>query len=98
MWQEESFRDDKSSGFHWEKSQVNDPTHALRLLLVLSLALVLATSQGSVVLKTGQRHRLDPHRERRLSIVQLGLRWMRYAVKHGLHHLLRLGRLYLYPK
>jgi DDE family transposase len=96
MWEEESFRDDKSMGFHWEKSQVNDPAHALRLLLVLALALVLATSQGSVLLKQGRR-RLDPHRRRRLSVVQLGLRWMRYAVEHGLHHLLRLGRLYLYP-
>jgi hypothetical protein len=98
MWQEESFRDDKSAAFHWEQSQVNDPVHALRLLLVLGLALVLATSQGGVVLKTGRRRLLDPHRVRRLSIVQLGLRWMRYAVDHGLHQFLKLGRLYLYPK
>jgi Transposase DDE domain len=98
MWQEESFRDDKSAGLQWHKSQVNDPTHALRLLLVLALALVLATSQGGVVLKTGRRRVLDPHRRRRLSIVQLGLRWIRYAVEHELHRLLKLGRLYLYPK
>jgi hypothetical protein len=98
MWQEESFRDDKSSGFHWEQSQVNDPAHAARLLLVLALALVLATSQGSVVLKQGHRRALDPHRRRRLSVVQLGLRWMRYAIQHSRQHLLRMGRLYLYPK
>jgi len=98
MWQEESFRDDKSAGFHWEESRVNDPSRAARLLLVLALALVLATSQGSAVLKGGSRRRLDPHRRRRLSVVQLGLRWLRYAVQHDLHHLLHLGRLYLYPK
>jgi len=98
MWQEESFRDDKSAGFHWGQSRVDDPAHAARLLLVLALALVLATSQGSVVLKRGQRRALDPHRRRRLSVVQLGLRWLRYAVQHGLQHLLRLGRIYLYPK
>jgi Transposase DDE domain len=98
MWAEESFRDDKSSGFHWQESQVNDPTHALRLLLVMALAMVLAASQGGVVIKAGLRKRLDAHRRRRLSIVQLGLRWMRYAVKHGLHDLLRMERLYLYPK
>jgi Transposase DDE domain len=98
MWQEESFRDDKSSALHWEKSQVNDPAHALRLLLVLALALVLATSQGSLMRKQGRRRALDPHRRRRLSVVQLGLRWLRYALEHGLQHLLRLGRLYLYPK
>lgn len=98
MWVEESFRDDKSAAFHWGQSRVNDPAHALRLLLVLALALVLATSQGGVVLKAGRRRLLDPHRVRRLSIVQLGLRWMRYAVNHDLHALLKLGRLYLYPK
>jgi hypothetical protein len=98
MWQEESFRDDKSAGLHWEQSQVNDPAHAARLLLVLALALLLAISQGSWVRKAGRRRDLDPHRRRRLSIVQLGLRWLRYAVHHGLHDLLRLERLYLYPK
>jgi hypothetical protein len=97
MWEEESFRDDKSSGFHWEQSRVDDPAHAGRLLLVLALALVLATSQGSAALKQGRRRGLDPHRRRRLSVVQLGLRWLRYAVEHGLFHLLRLDRLYLYP-
>lgn len=98
MWQEESFRDDKSSGFHWQSSQVNNPCHALRLLLVMALALVLASSQGSAVVKAGLRKRLDPHRRRRLSVVQLGLRWLRYALEHGLENLIHLGRLYLYPK
>jgi hypothetical protein len=77
MWEEESFRDDKSAGFHWHQSQVNDPAHAARLLLVLALAMVLAASHGSGVLKAGRRHLLDPHRRRRLSVVQLGLRGLR---------------------
>lgn len=97
MWHEESFRDDKSSGFHWEQSQVHDPAHAARLLLVLALALVLATSQGSAWIKHGYRQVLDPHRRRRLSVVQVGLRGLRYAVHHGLYNLLYLGRIYLYP-
>lgn len=46
----------------------------MRLLLVIALAMVLAISQGSATLKRGRRHELDPHRQRRLSIVQLGLR------------------------
>ena len=98
MWEEESFRDDKSMAFHWEKSQVNDPAHAARLLLVLALAMLLAISEGSVVLKSGRRHQLDPHTRRRLSLVQLGLRWLAYALSHGLDHLVHLDRLYLYPK
>lgn len=97
MWVEESFRDDKGTGFHWEKSQVDDPEHALRLLLVLALALVLAASQGTVVLHSGRRGDLDPHRSRRLSLIQLGLRWLRYVVEHRLYRFLRLDRLYLDP-
>src|SRR5262249_10511709 len=97
VWHEESHRDDKSSAFHWEDSQVHQPAHALRLLLVIALAMVLAISQGSVTLKRGRRHELDPHRQRRLSIVQLGLRWLRYAWEHGLYDQIKLGRLYLYP-
>jgi hypothetical protein len=98
MWEEESFRDDKRSGLHWEMSRVNDPAHAARLLLVMALAMVLAASQGSAVVKAGRRRAMDPHGRRRLSVVQLGLRWLRYAIGHGSHSLLRLDRLYLYPK
>jgi hypothetical protein len=97
-WVEESHRDDKAASFHWEKSQVDDPTHALRLLLLITLAMVLAASLGSWTVKAGWRQALDPHRRRRLSVVQLGLRWLRYALDHKLYHLIKLGRLYLYPK
>jgi hypothetical protein len=97
VWHEESHRDDKSSAFHWEDSQVHQPAHAVRLLLVIALAMVLAISQGSVILKRGARHELDPHRQRRLSLVQLGLRWLRYALEHGLNDRIKLDRLYLYP-
>lgn len=97
MWAEESFRDDKSSGFHWDESRVNDPAHAERRLLVLALALVLAASLGGQAVKAGRRRDLDPHRRRRLSLIQIGLRWLRYVLTHGLLHLIRLGRLYLYP-
>jgi hypothetical protein len=98
MWTEESFRDDKSSGFHWNESRVNDPAHAGRLLVVLALAMILAASLGSEVLKSGSRHLLDPHRRRRLSIVQLGLRWLQHAINVHLGNLPWLDRLYLYPK
>jgi hypothetical protein len=97
-WVEESHRDDKSAGFHWEQSRVKDPTHVLRLLLVLALAMVLAASQGSRVLKYGWRRRIDAHARRRLSVIQLGLRWLRYALEHDLQRLIKMDRLYLYPK
>jgi hypothetical protein len=97
MWVEESFRDDKSSGLGWDRSRVAKPRHAGRLLLVLAVAMVLAVSLGADVLKSGRRRRIDPHPARRLSIVQLGLRWLRDALAHDLAHLLRVQRLYLYP-
>ena len=97
MWVEESFRDDKSSGFHWNESRVNDPVHALRLLLAIAVAMVLAASLGSVMIKLGQRVVLDPHRKRRLSVTQLGLRWLRYIASHHGTLVVLLDRLYLYP-
>jgi hypothetical protein len=96
-WVEEGHKDDKSAAFHWDESQVHDPTHTLRLLLVLALAMILAASQGSAVRKDGQRRHLDPRQRRRLSVVQLGLRWLRYVVQHGYLDRLKLDRLYLYP-
>ncbi len=97
MWVEESHRDDKSSGFQWEESQVRVPVRMLRLLLVLALGMLLAASVGTRVLKEGKRKQLDPHSKRRLSLIQLGLRWLRYALDHGLQDLVPLDRLYLYP-
>jgi Transposase DDE domain len=98
MWVEESFRDDKSSGFGWGQSQVNDPEHAKRLLVLLALAMVLAASVGTETIKAGRRRGLDPHVVRRLSVIQLGLRRLREALTHATPQRLKLDRLYLYPK
>jgi len=45
-WQEQALRDLKGGGWHWNNSQVWQPDHADRLLLVLSLAYVLTLSLG----------------------------------------------------
>jgi hypothetical protein len=97
MWVEESFRDDKSSGFGWDRSRVTDPAHASRLLAVLAVAMILAISVGTEAVKSGQRRSLDARCGGRLSVTQVGLRWLRTAVLRDLHWL-RLARLYLYPK
>jgi hypothetical protein len=83
-WTEELFRDEKSQGLNWQKSQVNDPVHAERLLLLLALAVILAILLGVSVLKRGWRRQLETGRRRGLSVVQMGLRWLRYVVNHGL--------------
>ena len=75
-WCEESHRDQKSSGFQWQQSKVNDPDHAGRLILLIALAMLLAIALGCQVIKRGWRKDLDPHRRRRLSVFQLGDRWL----------------------
>ena len=98
MWVEESFRDDKSGAFGWGDSAVSDPTHAARLLLVVALATILAASVGGRMIRSGRRAQLDPRRGPRVSIIQVGLRWLRAVVLHGFYQELKLGRLYLYPR
>jgi len=97
MWVEESFRDDKSSGFQWQASRVTRPAHAARLLVVLALAMILAVSLGARLLRAGGRRRFDPHRRRRLSVFQLGLTLFRFALAHGDDTALRLDRLFIHP-
>ncbi len=47
-WQEQGFRDLKSGGFNWQRSQVRQPSHAQRLLLVLALV-TLPVRNGQTV-------------------------------------------------
>jgi Transposase DDE domain len=76
-WTEELFGDAQSCGLNWQKSRVNDPVRAERRLLLLALALMLALVLGVQVLKRGWRRELETGRRRGLSVVQLGLRWLR---------------------
>ena len=77
-WQEQSFRDLKSQGWQWSKSQVWRPAHAQRLLLVLVLAYAWMLSLGVRVVLRGQAVRpkrlSDGSLRRRLSLFQEGLR------------------------
>lgn len=82
FWTEELFRDEKSQGFRWQDSHVRDPGHALRLLLLMALATVLALSLGTAGLKGGQRQRFEAREDRQLSVFQLGLRLVRDALSH----------------
>jgi hypothetical protein len=79
MWQEESFRDQKSSGFQWQKSLVRQPEHVNRLLLVLAVACLLLTVLGQWLLQTGQDRLFEPATRRQLSVFQLGRRFFQLA-------------------
>jgi hypothetical protein len=94
-WCEQMHRDEKRQGFHWGDSHVEDPRHAARLLLAMALAMLLAISVGTAVLKNGLRHAIDGRRRRLLSIFQIGLRWIHECLANC--RTLPDG-LYLYPQ
>ncbi|HMB06012.1 MAG TPA: transposase [Isosphaeraceae bacterium] len=81
-WTEELFKDEKSSGFHWEQSHVTDPAHAGRLVLLIALATYLALGLGSRVIRAGLRRLLESGRERMLSLFQIGLRFLIFCLTH----------------
>jgi Transposase DDE domain len=81
-WTEELFKDEKSAGFHWERSHVRDPGHAARLMVVIALATYLALALGSRMIQAGLRHWLDTGARRTLSLFQIGLRWLRFCQYH----------------
>lgn len=87
-WQEQSFRDLKSGGWHWNDSHVWLPPHARRLLLLLVLAYGWMVALGSHVFNTGQQARpktfADGHKERRYSIFREGLHFFRDML-HAVH-------------
>jgi len=49
MWQEESFRDLKSGGWQWQRSQLSSPRRAERLILALALAYAWMLTLGTFV-------------------------------------------------
>jgi len=80
---EEGFRDEKSGGSELEESRFRDVQKLERLLLVISIALIVAVSEGMSVTLEGKRGEVDPHHLRSLSYFQIGLRWMTLCLLHA---------------
>ncbi len=57
-WQEQSFRDLKSGGWHWGDSRIRQPDHVARLLVILVLAYVWVIALGSQAVATQRAHAL----------------------------------------
>jgi hypothetical protein len=84
MWEEHAFRDLKSNGFNWQKSHVYLPAHANRLWLVMALAYAWVTSLGTQVLERSEWWRQLAHGpQSRVSVFQLGLRWLARQLARG---------------
>lgn len=76
---EENFLDDKSTGFQLESSLIRSATALARLCLVLALTTLYLVSQGTEVVKQGQRLWVDPHWFRGQSSLKIGWKWVERA-------------------
>jgi hypothetical protein len=86
---EQSFRDDKSSGFDLEHTRLHHAERIDHLLLAMAIATLWCHELGEFVLKHGEPARclIDPAHERTLSLFQLGLRWLKRFLATSLHFL-----------
>ena len=80
---EELFLDDKSGCFQLESSRLRTAAALERLYLVVALALFYATCLGMTVCQSGLRRQVDPHWQRGLSLLKIGVRWLQGVVHKG---------------
>lgn len=74
-WQEGSFRDWKSDGWHWQRSQVWLPDHADRLLLILAVAMAWTLTHGVLAAADPlERAALTRGNRHTFSLFRLGIR------------------------
>ena len=79
---EQSFRDDKSGGFAIDKTRLTHPERIERLLLAVAIATLWCHEVGQFVLHSGEwfRRMIDPAHSRKLSVFQIGLRWIKHCL------------------
>lgn len=80
---EEGFKDDKSSLFELESSKFRDAEALTRLYTVIAIATLFLVSQGVEVVKKGIRREIDPHWNRGLSYLKIGLRYLNSIPSRG---------------
>jgi hypothetical protein len=80
---EENFLDDKSNGFQLEASLIRSAQALTRLCFVLAVATLYLTAQGTAVVATEQRRRVDPHWFRGNSYLRIGWQWVKLALAQG---------------
>ena len=80
---EELFLDSKSGVFGLSNSRLRDPQQLNRLYLVLAIAILYGSILGITLQTLGLRRRVDPHWQRGLSYLKIGLRWLRGTIHKG---------------
>lgn len=86
------FQDYKSSGWQLDTSQLHDAQARERLLVLLSVCYLWTTCLGRWLCKTGQRHQVDAHPQRQLSLFRIGWDWLvhQFRQQQPIPHLLTL--------
>jgi hypothetical protein len=74
-WVETLFGNHKSRGFQLARTQMTDPEHIDRLVLVLAVATCIALGLGTHLTLIGETHQVDRADRRDLSLFQIGWRW-----------------------
>ena len=80
---EQLFLDSKSGVFQLEESRVRTTKALARLYLIVAIALLFATVHGMTVQVQGLRRKVDPHWQRGLSYLKIGLRWLKGVLHKG---------------
>jgi hypothetical protein len=88
---EEGFLDDKSGLFGTEASCLREAASLERLVPATSTATLLLISEGLQVVDQGLRRVVDPHSQRGLSYLKIGLQAVQYALGRGRAVLTRLS-------
>lgn len=82
FWCEELFRDQKSGLFQLESSGLRNVERIDRLLLVVAIAVLVASLQGCAISLGGLRRQVDPHWQRGMSFAHIGLKWMQQTASN----------------
>jgi hypothetical protein len=77
---EENFLDDKSAGFQLAASEIRNAAALSRLCLLLATATLYLVSTGTAIHTMNLRSFVDTHHQRGLSYLQIGWRWVLWAL------------------
>ncbi|MDM8568661.1 hypothetical protein QUF50_03945 [Thiotrichales bacterium HSG1] len=72
---EEGFKDDKSGAFKFRDAQI-----LTRLYTVIAVTTLFLVLQGVEAIKSGVRQEIDPHWNRAISYLKIGLRYVAAAL------------------
>jgi hypothetical protein len=83
FWIDETFRDFKGYGFHLDETGIHDPERLDRLVLMIALACWWVLSIGIWLHRMGLRAEVDRVKHPKLSLFQLGLRYINRLLHLG---------------